>query len=109
MHCPLSAGAGGGGGEGGVEPPTKFLKMVDLTGTPFLEGVIFFSGGRNFSTKNKLKSRFKEGLGKKEGVVFLRRGRYPNAHYERITFWPEVPCYNNVKRSILKIQGYCTV
>ena len=24
-------------------------------------------------------------------------------------FWPEMPCYNNVKRSILRIQGYCTV
>ena len=36
MWIPLSTRGGGGGG---VEPPTKFLKRGDLTGTQFLEGV----------------------------------------------------------------------
>ena len=49
-----------GVGELGVEPPTKFSKRGGLTGPPFLEGllgkrgVIFLSGGWNFSTKSKI-------------------------------------------------------
>ena len=57
MCTPLSAG---GTGEGG-EPPTKFSrKEGDLTRPQLLEGVAgkegsLFSGGLQFSHKNKLK------------------------------------------------------
>ena len=59
-HPPVSAG--------GVEPPTKFLKRVCLTGSEFLEGGSWerggdlIQGGCSFYVKSNLKSELNNSL-----------------------------------------------